>query len=305
MCHFSLLSGCSVLTQNQVKNINTFAVSAKKYIDFPGEVLKKRAELHLNNELLEASQFSNPVEINRKVMDARNHYKSAIRLSDKFDLSIKLLQKYSVLLAALSAGKYEKELDASTKSLGNSLTEAVELYNASVPDKLPAVIGKQISGIVLLAGSRITKAKQAKALKRYIPAGDMLVQNTIQNLTEVLDSDSFAGANGITFPGLKALLQLEYDNYLANYKNIMFSDTLGISHGSMITYNAGLDTFEKVEMLRKKSVEGARKLLRAHQKLLAEIKSRKNIKELIKETQDLMADVQELNKLLNTFVNKS
>ena len=41
-----LLSGCAVLTDSQVKNINAFAACAKGYSAFPSTVVKPYAELH-------------------------------------------------------------------------------------------------------------------------------------------------------------------------------------------------------------------------------------------------------------------
>src|SRR5205085_1362329 len=112
-----LLAGCKVLSGSQIKNVNAFATCANSYSDFPAEVFKIRAKLHLNNELLQASQFTNADIINRTVTNARNHYKVALLLSDKFDLSLKLLQQYSGLLVKLTAESYNDDLGTNTKEL--------------------------------------------------------------------------------------------------------------------------------------------------------------------------------------------
>ncbi|HVV04172.1 MAG TPA: hypothetical protein VHC96_08105, partial [Puia sp.] len=50
------LSGCAVLTDSQVKNINAFAATAKSYSAYPSAVLRQRADFHLHSELVVASQ---------------------------------------------------------------------------------------------------------------------------------------------------------------------------------------------------------------------------------------------------------
>src|ERR1700748_3745640 len=92
------LAGCSVLSESQVANINAFSVTASQYGNYPNEVFKKRAELHLENELLEVISFSDFNLLDRRIDKARANYDTAMAKSEKFDLSVRLIQQYAGLL---------------------------------------------------------------------------------------------------------------------------------------------------------------------------------------------------------------
>jgi hypothetical protein len=304
-----LLSSCSVLTDSQVKNINAFATTAKSYSTFPSEVFKQRANLHLNNELLQASQFTDPAIIARTVTNARTHYKAATELSDKFDLSLQLLQQYAGLLAKLSSDNYVIDLTANTTELNENLSNLVTTYNSKAERKLPVGLGQQISHAILLVGKRLTRSKQAKELKRFIPAGDALIKTTTDNLIEVLDTDSFIGTDGMRYLGLKSLIEKEKNDFLANYKNIVLANTQAngnkVSYGSIQTYSNTITDYENLEALRQKTVTAATKLAKAHQVLTKEIERKKNMGEIKIEIQDLIADVQEMRKIVSESAKRA
>jgi hypothetical protein len=299
---FLLLSSCSVLTDSQLTNINAFATTAKSYSTYPGEVFKRRAELHLNNELLQASQFTDAAIIGRTVNNARAHYKSAIELSDKFDLSIKLLQQYAALLAKLSSDNYVVDLTSNTKDLNENLSNLVATYNSKAEKKLPVAVGQKVSDAILLVGKRLTRSKQARALKSFIPTGNALIKTTTDNLIEVLDTDTFVGSDGMRYPSLKALIAKDSSDFATNYKNIVLANTQvngnKVSYASLLTLNSTISAYESTEALRQKTVVAATKLAKAHDVLTKEIERKKNMGEIKIEIQDLIADVQEMRKIV-------
>jgi hypothetical protein len=298
-----LFSSCSVLTDSQLTNINAFATAAKSYSTFPSEVFKKRAELHLNNELLQASQFSDAAIIARTVNNARTHYKAAMELSDKFDLSIKLLQQYADLLAKLSSNIYVVDLSSNTKDLNENLSSLVSTYNSKAERKLPVAVGQKISDAILLVGKRLTRSKQAKALKKFIPTGNALIKTTTDNLIEVLDTDTFVGSDGMRYPSLKSLIAKDSSDFVTNYKNVVLANTQAngnkVSYGSLLTLNSTVTAYENTEALRQKTVVAATKLAKAHDVLTREIERKKNLGEIKTEIQDLIADVQVMRKIMS------
>jgi hypothetical protein len=302
---FILFSGCQVLTDSQVKNINAFATAAKHYTNFPDKVFKERAELHLNNELLQASQFSDAAIIERTVNNARNHYKTVLALSDTLNGPLKLLQQYALLLVKLSSDKYATDLSASTTDLNENLDNLFKAYNEKAEKKLPVDIGKQISNVVFLVGKRMTKHRQAKALKKFIIEGNELVKATTDDLVDVLDKESFVGLDGMTYAGLKTLLEQEKNVFITNYTNIVFSNTQAngnkISYQSVQSYASTLAAYESVEALRQKTVAAATKLAKAHDVLAKDMERRKNLKEIQAEIQDLIGDVQGLNEVADSL----
>lgn len=304
-----LISGCSVLTDSQVKNINAFALTTKNYSYFPGEVFRKRAEFHLNNELLQASQFSDPAIIARTVTNARAHYKTVMQLSDKFDLSLKLLQQYALLLVKLSSDSYNNDLALSTKDLNENLSSLFTSYNAVASAKLPEELGKHITDIILIAGKRLTRVRQAKELKKFIPEGNALIKATTNNLIEVLDKDTFTGLDGVQYNSLKSLLAKENADFLSSYKNIVLANTQPngnkVSYGSIQSYSNTIADFDNTETLRQVTVQAAIKLATAHDQLTIDIQRKKTLPEIKQEIQDLIKDVQQLAKIVNAFKPES
>jgi hypothetical protein len=298
-----LLSSCAVLTDSQITNINAFATTAKSYCNFPSQVFKKRADLHLNDELLQASQFTDAETIARTVNNARTHYKAAMQLSDTFDLSLKLLQQYAALLTKLSSDNYIVDLTTNTTDLNENLSNLFQAYNSKAERKLPVGLGQQISKAILLVGKRLTRSKQAKELKRFIPAGNALIKATTDNLIEVLDTDAFVGTDGMKYLSLKSLIDKEKSDFLTHYKIAVLANTQGngnkISYQSLRTYSNTITDYESAEALRQKTVTAAAKLAKAHEVLTKEIERKKTIGEIKIEIQDLIADVQELKKIVS------
>ena len=279
------LTGCTVLSDSQIKNINVFAVTASSYTSYPSEVFKKRAELHLRNELIETLSFPDFDHLDKRVDKAKNQYNTDIATSAKFDRSIQLLAQYAGLLVELSSDKFTKDLSGSATSLGNNLTGLVGSFNATVPvaDTLPTAMGSEISNVLLAAGRRLVRSKQAKELQKFVPMGDKLVQKTVQNLVEALDS-------------LQPVLDQEKKDFVQNYKNVLFS-TGTHSYDSVRQYYDAKVDFENTEALRQKCISTAKQLAAAHTALAKSIGEKKDLQGIITETQGLVTDFQDLNKI--------
>ena len=278
-------TGCAVLSDSQIKNINVFAVTASSYTSYPSEVFKKRAELHLRNELLETLSFPDFDHLDKRVDKAKTQYNTDIATSAKFDKSIQLLAQYAGLLVELSSDKFTKDLSGSAASLGTNLTGLVGSFNATVPaaDTLPTAMGTEISNVLLAAGRRLVRSKQAKELQKFVPMGDILVQKTVKNLVEALDS-------------LKPLLDQEKKDFVQNYKNVLFSTGTRNYDSVRQYYDAKVD-FENTEALRQKCISVANQLATAHTALTKSIGEKRDLQGIITETQGLITDFQDLNKI--------
>ncbi|RYG05840.1 MAG: hypothetical protein EOO02_02540, partial [Chitinophagaceae bacterium] len=93
-----LFSSCSVLTKSQVKNINVFAETTGAFADFPGELIRVRADLVMEERIVAALQMPDEVEIKNTISDAQKNYKIQRRIADSMDLPFQLLKQYAVLL---------------------------------------------------------------------------------------------------------------------------------------------------------------------------------------------------------------
>jgi len=284
-----VLSGCAVLTDSQVKNINAFAATAKSYSAFPSVVLKERAELHLHNEFLTASQFTDADKINHRLDTARKYYNTAVQLSAQFDLSLQLIQQYAGLLAKLSGDNYISGLSAPTTELGQNLCNLVSVYNSKAKDSLPLDLGTSISKVVLLVGKELTKRKQTEALKEFVLASDTLVQVTMRNLLEAMD-------------GVGELLSIERDLFVQNYRNVVFAHPDKINYESVKSYYDELTAYNDTELLCQGVVKAAKSLAQAHAALAKNVQTKKDLKEIIGQTQQLITDVQPMGPIFSQFV---
>jgi len=316
----ALLYSCTVLTESQVKNINAFAQTAKAYSDFPSIPVKKAIEFHIDNELLAASQFRNADTILHRIESARKFERATNQLADKFDLSLKLIQQYSSLLTKLSSDQFSKDLAASTKDLGENLTDLITTYNSKVDRKIPASVGSALSSAILIVGKRLVARKQTQELKKFVLAGSDLIKPTLANLIEVLDADTFTDKDGNRHGTVKAFIEGEKSNFIRNFQNVIFKKgpvdpnavpvpeftaDRQIRNQSIAIYYARLDDFEKLEQLRQKTVSSARNFEKAHNALVSNTREKKQLSDIISETQSFIKDAQELFKLLKSITKEN
>src|SRR5258705_5297151 len=97
-----LFYSCAVLTKSQIKNINAFAISAESYSNFPSEIIKKRADLVLEEKLIGSILLPTPDQIKESIVKAQGNYLFQQKLADTLDLSLQLIQQYASLLRKLS-----------------------------------------------------------------------------------------------------------------------------------------------------------------------------------------------------------
>ncbi len=287
------LGSCSVLSESQIKNINAFGATAKSYTYFPSAVFKQKAELRFDEALLKTTQMPTAALIKENVANAQSAYNTALQLSDKFDLSLQLIQQYAGLLEKLSSGSYVESLGANTAQLGENLTGLVDIYNGKMPNSpLPAGLGAALSRAVFLAGERLTRTRQAKELKTFIPQGDRLIQATVKNLVAVFETDT---------PSVKQLLQGDREAFINSYTNIILSNANKVDYSSIRRYADALADYEMLEAMRRACVAAAQELAAAHAVLAANIRKKAELKEIFTETQRLISSVQELQKLFGAL----
>ena len=283
------LFSCSVLSESQRENINTFARTAKSYSNFPGEAVKKSQQLHYNNDVLEASAIPDSSLIIRSLDKAEAQFKTGLAFSKKMDVSLQLIQTYAALLAQLSSDSYTDDLGRNAKELAGNLNNAISLFNAELSTKIPNKVGIGISQIITIIGDRVIKNKQSKALQKFIPIGDTLIQLTRLNLVSALDAD------------LKPLIESYKATFQNDFRTIIFSHSDKIDYNMLQFYIKTNSDYADVELLRKSCIHAAGKMASSHKELKDNIMRKKTLKELLSETKDFVTDVKELYGILGKF----
>ena len=110
---FLTISGCAVLTDSQVKAINTFAKRTTEYDVLPGAVIKQYAELNRIRHSFEASNATSGENSWKRIISAADSIDKYEKLSQQADDALNVLDKYAVMLQLLSSDEYAKSLDAS------------------------------------------------------------------------------------------------------------------------------------------------------------------------------------------------
>lgn len=285
------LYSCAVLSDSQVQNINAFANTAKNYSSFPGEVVRKSQALHYKNNILEASALPDSTLIIHSLNQAKAEYEKGIAFSEKMDLSLQLIQKYAALLDQLSSHSYTDDLGENTKELCGKLNAAVAVFNDHVQTKIPGSVGSGISQIINIVGNRIIRNKQAKALKKFIPIGDTLIQLTTNNLVDALDTD------------LKPLIESYKSTFQNDFSVLVFNHPARIDYNTLRLYVNTNSDFTNVELLRQHCINTAEKMASAHKELKENMLRKKKLNELLSETKDFISDVRNLYQILDHFNN--
>lgn len=284
-----LLNSCSVLTKSQIKNINAFAATAEKYAIFPGEVPRQRASLFLEERLVQTILFSNADNIKLNINKAIDNYDALLQSADKFDLSLLLIQQYASLLSKLSSKDFVGSLNTNTNNLNDNLGSLVKIANLKLTNKIPITVSDAITKVIFLVGQKLTIGRQAKALKEFIPQGQILITITMQNIEEALVS-------------MKDLLAQDKTKYINTYTAIIFNDAGKMNYVNIRQYVTALNNFENIEQLRVQSISAARKLSIAHTKLQERILVKDDLMEIYSETQDFILSLHDLYKTYEKLI---
>lgn len=284
---------CAVLSDSQLQGVHAFAVTAKNYSNFPSEAVRKGQRLQYNNNVLEATGSVGEAQITRQLDTAKAQYESSLKLADKMDLSLNLIQTYAALLEQLSSSDYTDELGRSAKELSGDLGDAIGAFNAKLSTKIPDNVAKGISQIITIIGDRIIKNKQAKAIKKFVPEADTLIQLTSNNLVSALDED------------LKPLLGFYQETFKREFKTSVFDQPARVNYNVLQFYIKTNADYANLELLRKRCVVSAKKMALAHKQLQANIRTKKTLKELLGETKEFIADVKELYGIITTISNNN
>ena len=285
------------MSDSQFKNINVYATTAKTYANYPGDVVRQYALLSQDNRILKASGFRDTAAVNAGLNSAGENYNLRINLANQFDLSLQLFQQYVGLLFKLSSTDYVNDLSSSSKELGENSTGLVNQYNLKATKKLPVDIGGRLSDAVFTVGKRWIRSRQSKALKEFIPAGNVLISTMSDNLVAALDSNSLGTTS------FKELINSGKSDFKDKYQRIVFSRPGGINFSNVKIYYETLNRYDTLESLRLQCVVTAKKIKSCHETLTRNIQSKKNIKVIFNESTDLIVDVQKLKKAYESLSN--
>ncbi|MEP7144017.1 MAG: hypothetical protein ABI707_14140 [Ferruginibacter sp.] len=284
-----LLGSCASLTKTQIGAVNQFSQASKNFSAYPSRVMTALAEIRVKRGVYFANTLDSPkLHINEldKIYQAR---KNSYKYSAKVDTTFKIIDKYAQSLMLLSSEKYVSDLKTQANNFGVDLDSLIKGYNSIEGVKqVPAGIGGAINKLIVLGGKQYVRSKQAKEIKKFVPAADSLISVMTTNLLEFLQSKN-----------IQFLVKNEEEEVNSNYLSFLRQRQPGIENErDYLDLKSNIDA---IKQLRDQTVAATKHLRRAHKKLLLAIQRRKTLKETIPELQDLYEDVKEINTTIEVI----
>jgi hypothetical protein len=286
------LVSCASLSKTQIKTVNHFAQTTKDFSAFPGKIMTGLAEIRTRRGVYFANSLSDP-KLHIDVLDSIYSNKiHAYKVSEKVDITFKIINKYAQSLELLSSDRYEIKLKDQATSFGLDIDSLVILYNnIDKTGKLPTGIGAAVGKLVIMGGQQYFRAKQAKEIKSFVHQADTLISTMTGNLLVFLKSEN-----------INELINAEERGINENYLSYI-RQTSKTSIENDYEYLELKNSIDEVKKLRQQTITATRNLRETHKKLLIEIEKKKVFKESLKELQLLFEQIKELKSIADNIKN--
>lgn len=292
-------TGCSILTKNQVKEVNKFAVAAKAYTDMPGAVVAEHGKIRKIKQVIKASSYGEPdvaldaIEIGIAQQDA------ILERGRKADAALNVLSNYSELLVKLTADDFTTELQASSEILGKNIDKGIAEYN-KLSGAPVGVFGSKVAAAVRGIGGIYIKYKQEKALKEAVESADKVIPEMMRSVQGLmftyLDEDQVQQVKKTlgndTLPDLPGdLLSSEKKEIINAYKFAVkqFASKQPPCLPKMVADQ--IEAVNSTSELAVKTIIAADSFNRAHAKLVETVNEKRNLPKAIDEIQVLSDQV--------------
>jgi len=122
---------------------------------------------------------------------------------------------------------------------------------------------------------------------------DELTQAVVMAFQRHFRTDCIDGrADRSTIETLQALLAEEKKSFMKTYRSSVFGNSAKIDYNSVKFYYDELLAYDNTELLRQSVVQAAKSLALAHRELARNVREKKDLKDIIQQTQLLITDVQ-------------
>lgn len=298
LCISLMLAGCASLTKTQIVAVNQFAQTSKDFSAYPSKIMTELADVRLKRGIFYANLFNDKPSKYISVLDsAFNEKKQDYQLSEKVDVTFKIIDKYAQSLLLLSSDQYTTDLKEQTETFGVDLDSLITLYNSMDNEKkIPSGIGGLVSQIIYWGGDIYIKNKQGKNLKSFIPKADTLIGMMITNLKEFLVGKVYIPAINDSL-NIQDLIKNEETGIRESYKFYVSSCSRLNTLPTLESENEYLNTLkvlDGVNTLLEQTVSATDGLRKAHHALLKAIEKKKTLTESIKELQSYYDEIRKI-----------
>jgi hypothetical protein len=171
--------------------------------------------------------------------------------------------------------------------------------------RVPTGIGSAIGQLIASGGGQFIRRKQAREIRKFVPAADTIVSVMTGNLLEFLQSSHIRELieneeAGITSNYLSYLRQVKTESSMSSPADTSFitlnTKSAISSDLDYLQMKANLDNVKKLQAL---TITATSKLRAAHKKLLEVIRARQTLKTSIPEIQSLYDDIIKIKKAVD------
>lgn len=294
-----LFTGCTVLTTSQIKEVEKFAKASQGYSELPGALVQSYGVLIRNNKLLSVTRKEfgqidrqggiDTSEANDALETIQSAYKDETDFTaagKQMDAALSLLQIYSDLMTSLVSDNFTDALSDSAEKLGKSLDKATDEYNDKYKKDLPL---KKVGGIIAMgvrsAGGLYIRQKQASILKKTIKEANPLIIGLMDEV-QIIASKK-----------LKPSLVNYEKNYIGKEFKSVANNKKEIDISTVLFVYDNIYKARQSIILSDQISKAAENYKNAHMDLVKNTRTRKTLKEAIKQIEALSKEVKAANKV--------
>ncbi len=279
-----LACSCATLTKSQIESVNQFGRMTENFSAFPGRIMAELADIRKCREVYYANSLSIP-QNHIDILDSIHYNKvHGNALSEKADITFRIIDNYSDALSLLSSDKYINELKNHSENLGEDLDTLISHYNRiDKSARLPLGIGAAAGKFIQIGGRQFIRCRQAKEIKKYIPQADTLIAVMTGNLITFLKSGN-----------IDQLIDAEERGLNTDYLSFI-SHSSKTSIANDFEYLDLKERIEQVKQLRSMTISATNSIRKAHGKMLGSIEKRRNLKEIVEGFREMAVQIRDLN----------
>ena len=306
-----LPAGCASLTKTQISCINQFARTTEHFSAYPGKIMTELADIRVKRGVYYANSLSDP---KLHIAELDNIYSQKTfdyKVSQKTDVTFKIIDKYAQSLVLLSSDKSFKDIEKQMTGFGIDIDSLITLNNSlERTTKIPSGIGGAVSKLIVAGGRQYFRVRQADEIKKFVNLADTLVSVMSTNLLEYLQSKNINELIENEERGVREsyLSYLQQINIETRTKTISNNGKDTLESVTVSNYKPPIENemdylelknrIDRVKKLQLQTISATKHLRKTHKKLLLEIKEKKNLKETIKELQGLYEEINDLKKAI-------
>lgn len=292
-------AGCSVLTKNQVKEVNKFAVAAKGYTEMPATVITEHARIRKVKQVLKASGAYKPETAVKALEIGVAQDFALVERGKRADAALAVLKDYAELLLMLTSDQFTTDLQAASESLGKSIDRGISQYNKLQGDDL-SLFGSKVAAAVRGVGGLYIRREQEKALKHALESANQVIPTMMESVQEMmlvyLDGNQVKKVEEVLGrrmapSALGGILSAEKVEVIDLYKNAVqhFSNRQPPSLPMLVADE--MEASDTTAELAARAIIAADSFNRAHLKLVEAVKEKRDLAQAIEEIQVLADQV--------------